>query len=129
MGLRRYLWIDTDVGAPRYDCDPGKARTLLREAGYADGFDLVLHARCARASPCLRKHRPGYVERFNGPRGAHGARRIERRSPATAVDIQHALSLPGRGVSQQRIGHWLQSDVGMRLAHHPGLAADSRSHR
>jgi len=34
----------SDVGAPRYDYDPAKARALLREAGYADGFELVLYA-------------------------------------------------------------------------------------
>jgi peptide/nickel transport system substrate-binding protein len=33
----------SDVGAPRYGYDPDKARALLEEAGYPDGFDLTLY--------------------------------------------------------------------------------------
>jgi peptide/nickel transport system substrate-binding protein len=34
----------SDVGAPHYDYDPDKARALLEEAGYPNGFDLTLYA-------------------------------------------------------------------------------------
>ena len=33
-----------DEGVPRYDYDPGKARQLLAEAGYPEGFALDIHA-------------------------------------------------------------------------------------
>ena len=34
----------SDDGAPRYDYDPAKARRLLAEAGYPNGFDLDFYA-------------------------------------------------------------------------------------
>jgi peptide/nickel transport system substrate-binding protein len=34
----------TDAGAPRYAYDPAKARQLLAEAGFPDGFDVDLYA-------------------------------------------------------------------------------------
>ena len=34
----------TDEGAPRYTYDPAKAKELLKEAGYPDGFEIDLYA-------------------------------------------------------------------------------------
>lgn len=34
----------TDKGVPRYDYDPAKAKALLAQAGYADGFSVDLYA-------------------------------------------------------------------------------------
>jgi peptide/nickel transport system substrate-binding protein len=34
----------TDDGAPRYGYDPAKAKDLLKEAGYPDGFEIDLYA-------------------------------------------------------------------------------------
>lgn len=34
----------TDQGAPRYTYDPSKAKQLLKEAGFPDGFDVDLYA-------------------------------------------------------------------------------------
>jgi len=34
----------TDAGVPRYAYDPARARALLAEAGYANGFDIDLYA-------------------------------------------------------------------------------------
>ena len=34
----------TDAGAPRYNYDPAKAKALLKEAGFADGFEIDLYA-------------------------------------------------------------------------------------
>ena len=34
----------TDKGVPRYDYDPAKAKALLAQAGYADGFSIDLYA-------------------------------------------------------------------------------------
>jgi peptide/nickel transport system substrate-binding protein len=34
----------TDEGAPRYNYDPAKAKALLKEAGFAGGFDIDLYA-------------------------------------------------------------------------------------
>ena len=34
----------TDEGAPRYNYDPAKAKALLKEAGFADGFEIDLYA-------------------------------------------------------------------------------------
>jgi peptide/nickel transport system substrate-binding protein len=71
----------TDEGVPRYEHDPGKARRLLTEAGYANGFDLDFHAALDR----------NVIEAIIGYLGAVGIRaRLRFLSLTAMVSAQEA---------------------------------------
>ena len=90
----------TDEGAPRYDYDPAKAKALLAEAGYPNGFDIDLYA-----------YRERHADRGDDrlpARGRHQARTCASCStPRCATRCARAR----RGFAHQTWGSFSVNDV------------------
>ncbi len=91
----------TDEGAPRYAYDPAKAKALLAEAGFPNGFEIDL-VRLPRAPPDRGDDRLPARGRHQGEPALHAVRRDARRDPRG----QGRLRAPDLGLvlGERRVG-------------------------
>jgi peptide/nickel transport system substrate-binding protein len=84
----------TDAGAPRYAYDPGRARQLLAEAGFPNGFELEFHAYRDRAQ----------TEAMIGYLRAVGVR-------ANLRFVQPAAGREARRAGKVTMNHWIWGGI------------------